>query len=419
MPMDCKEFEQRKDLYLQGKTTPDENRKIESHLENCSACQGLIDTVLAGNEIKKPFLKEGLGNCDLSEKQQRKILRRAKYKNRFSIAVFLFFLFILFQFAGTFLSGLFFNWGKENSRLFRTLQAANLLTEFTFPNVTMPVIPEPFPATFSQAGWGHSSLEIKPYFAARGSYALQKQIGKESYKIGYLNINHLLSSVGTEWDWENGSYEHFLYFYHPDQVSSLKDIGTDDGLAGFSKETWQAMESLPEGTVAELGVSFRQNFSMEQVYSLLDDYDLDITWFAVSTGQEGTGGQANDIRAPLAPFDGAWGFANMSRNLLSKFNPLEDEDTAAREKYFMDSMKFLVNNEKLAKKLYRGDPKTLHLSERYQYLKKNGIKVYGVVVTGPSKELLRLRELESVHSPALGDVRLWNWFNRSFGGQLY
>jgi hypothetical protein len=35
------------------------------------------------------------------------------------------------------------------------------------------------------------------------------------------------------------------------------------------------------------------------------------------------------------------------------------------------------------------------------------------VVTGPTKELLQLKELEAIHSPALGEIRLWNWFDRS------
>lgn len=70
--------------------------------------------------------------------------------------------------------------------------------------------------------------------------------------------------------------------------------------------------------------------------------------------------------------------------------------------------------------LYRDNMNDLLLLEqRYQYIKDNGIQVYGVVVTGPTKELLKLQNLGSVHSPALGDVGLWNWFNRSFSGTMY
>ena len=59
------------------------------------------------------------------------------------------------------------------------------------------------------------------------------------------------------------------------------------------------------------------------------------------------------------------------------------------------------------------------MSERYDYVKENGIEVYGVVVTGPTRELFKLSELETVHSPGIGDVELWNWFNRSFQGKMY
>jgi len=56
-----------------------------------------------------------------------------------------------------------FNRGGENSLLYRTQKTAALLTEFSFPNVTMPLSFVPQTTTFSRAGWGHSSVEIKPF----------------------------------------------------------------------------------------------------------------------------------------------------------------------------------------------------------------------------------------------------------------
>ena len=91
-------------------------------------------------------------------------MRRAKYKNRFNTAIFLLLLFAALNIAGSFLSSFYFNRGGENSLLYRTQKTAALLTEFTFPNVTMPLSFVPSSSFFSRAGWGHSSVEIKPYF---------------------------------------------------------------------------------------------------------------------------------------------------------------------------------------------------------------------------------------------------------------
>jgi hypothetical protein len=158
---------------------------------------------------------------------------------------------------------------------------------------------------------------------------------------------------------------------------------------------------------------------------MLNEFDLDIAWYAIATGVEGKsqdereqiplspydGARLPDL-SPLSAFDGAWGLPEFSMNMLRQHNQDFRDDSALREEYFLESMKFLVENESIAKRLYQGNPRDLLLKERYQYIKDNGIQVYGVVVTGPTKELLKLQQLETVHSPALGDVKLWNWFHR-------
>ena len=55
--------------------------------------------------------------------------------------------------------------------------------------------------------------------------------------------------------------------------------------------------------------------------------------------------------------------------------------------------------------------KELNLDKRYQYVKDNGVKVYGIVITGPSKELLKLQNSPHVRYATLGDIEIWNWFD--------
>ncbi|TKI02527.1 anti sigma factor C-terminal domain-containing protein, partial [Bacillus cereus] len=44
-------------------------------------------------------------------------------------------------------------------------------------------------------------------------------------------------------------------------------------------------------------------------------------------------------------------------------------------------------------------------------VKENGVKVYGIVITGPSKELLKLQNSPHVRYATLGDIEIWNWFD--------
>ena len=331
----------------------------------------------------------------------------AKYKNRFNTVLFLLLLLFIAYIAGIYLSSMFFTLGKENSRNYKAEKTAALIMEFTFPNVSASIYPSP---SFHTSGGGSGSrFEVKPYFAAVGTYALEKQVGKERYPIGSLNMNHLFFTTSINWSWENGSYNNYLYFYHPDQYASLTTGHTAETSPG-----WDNLETLPVGTVAELAVSFKQTYSIEQVMNMLADYELDIIWYAIATGLEGTSRQAR-----LSVADGVWGVNDLSHNMQSENSTIRTDDGSVREEYFLDSMHFLAENESFAKKIYRGNPNDLRLAERCGYLNENGVQVYGVVVTGPTKELLKLRELEYIHFPALGEVRLWNWFSRNFSSQLY
>ncbi|MGI6453056.1 MAG: anti sigma factor C-terminal domain-containing protein [Syntrophomonadaceae bacterium] len=424
--MNCDEFKKVKGRFLEGKLSPVEEKAIEAHLEVCPYCREVVDKILNTEQPKLNLSTSDDGTYRLDEAQQKKILRRAKYKNRFNIALFLLVLFILLNIGGGILSSLYFNWGGEAGRLYKAQKTAALITEFTFPNVTVPARFEPFPLLVSGVGWGHSSLRIKPYFMANGNYAMQKRVGKDEFVIGDLDIKQFFSSMNVNWQWRENSFKDYLYFYHPDQ---LNDPATNDirpHIADSSDQVWEALGILPEGTVAELSLSLTETFSIDEVKRLFADYDVDITWYAVSTGIEVNPHYNPDRQAPLSASHGVWGVPDFSRHMLRSNSTISDDhsvnesdDHSVNEEYLLESMEFLIQNEAVARKTYRGHHENLQLAQRYDYIKTHGIEVYGVVVTGPTKELLKLKDLDLVQFPGLGEVRLWNWFSRNFQGEMY
>ncbi len=120
--------------------------------------------------------------------------------------------------------------------------------------------------------------------------------------------------------------------------------------------------------------------------------------------------------------NGIWGvhaqnifdFSQLDTNSI-----LERGDGQKRAQAFIDGLRYLTENEKIAKRyLYDIDRET-SLSDRLMYVEEHGVHTYGVVVTGPTKELLRLQENEQVHYVRLGDVDLWNWYHPSSNGTIY
>lgn len=417
--MNCKECKELLNNYLSGHLDPSVERSTQNHLDNCPSCQNILDSLIAENDsdVAKPPkpVTANLLSPVLEEKKQEHILRKAKHKHRIVTALSVIVIIFLFQIAGTLVSSLIYYVGGEDSRLYRAQKTALLITEFNMPNVTIPIGVNSWPSFFSQIGWGHSNLEIKPYLAARGSYTLEKTIGKKTYPVGTLNLDYFLLTLGTKLNWENGAYHDTLFFVHPEMVKNIPEQ-----LADRTTESWDALDILPEGTVAEMAVSFDKTYTLSEIDSLLKGYDLDITWFAVSTGVEGDDPYSDRHHPVLSAFSGAWGFADMSFMLRSQHNSINlDNIYPLQETFFMDSMVYLVKNEKIAREIYRGPRQELQLQERLNHLQKNGVKVYGVVVTGPSKELLKLKELDAIRYPVLGEVELWNWYNPSFGGNMY
>lgn len=81
----------------------------------------------------------------------------------------------------------------------------------------------------------------------------------------------------------------------------------------------------------------------------------------------------------------------------------------------------MAEHKKLAKRvlLSRSLEENGTLEEIIDYVDEHGVKSYGVVVTGPTKELLKLKDNEYVLYATLGEVDLWNWYAKPADWSLY
>ena len=83
-----------------------------------------------------------------------------------------------------------------------------------------------------------------------------------------------------------------------------------------------------------------------------------------------------------------------------------EDDQEIFHKQFLKTLNFLKDHERQANKLYFGE---LDLSKRIDFLEKNGVKHYGIVITGPTKEVLKLKEEAWVGDLEVDEVGFWNW----------
>ncbi len=251
---------------------------------------------------------------------------------------------------------------------------------------------------------GLDSSEITPFLTQKMSYPVYKMIGKEMELVGTKKlVKGIFSSNVTEYLKPKTESEYNFYLpVHPKTGSKLK--------AYEDPSVWTKLDKVHEGTVAELSFSTKKYMTPEEMLEFLKPYDLDVLWMPLYAGEmkefeSGWGGSENTLSVDSIGFTGGRE-AGDDYNSQSKYS-LEPKFSELNKKLMLQQMKNLLDNESTSyREFFLGLP---HLEERYKYLKKEGFQVYGAVVTGPVKELLKLKENEQIQGANLGDMAYWNW----------
>jgi len=377
------EFKNKLDAYEKGELQGDELADFEKELEKLELYQEHLDG------------KKSQAVTTINENKQLKILKRSKWKARFQTALTALGIFILVVIVSSILTAAYYSWGTPDRG-----------------DVFAKVIDYTLAVTEPDGEFGGTSSNAKPFFSMEMERDLKKKVGSNVMKVGELKVNFLFSLMG------------FPERNYMGNVSQDQPIFT---YPGFDREwsDWERLEKLPEGTVVSAYISFNNLVSTDEVYQLLGEKDFDISWFAVDTGDMGEeasldGGAILDpIGFPSTPI---WHEDDMkldSREETKGFlfgkvvsegysSPSYQEgDTDMLHKQFLKTLRFLEKHEKMANKLYQG--RKLDLETKLQYLEKNGIKHYGVVITGPTKEILKLKNEKAISTIEVDEVGFWNW----------
>ncbi|MDV2883638.1 anti-sigma factor [Alkalihalophilus pseudofirmus] len=409
MVLNCEEVKEKWPSYTNGTCSKEDEQMIENHLDACKTCQDLLDKDLEMQEASISFAgvnpeKQGSDPIStLSEKKQRQLIKKAKWKNRLLNAISALGLFIIISAVSGLLTALYYNPFSDHGRGQIAVNVVQTATQMTMPNVF-----------FSGVG---SNTNF--FFSMDFDSTLKKQIGHEQKAIGQLEGRLLFNQLNVNRNWNEGLYNVKLYFMHPDFVAEQPE--TEQSFYNETlSETWDTLEVLPEGTVSELALSFDDVYDLNEVYRILSGYELNIAWYAIDTGTEKNG---DHYGSPYLSAGGIWGVAESAIfdfERGSSFSVASD-DGDHRAEVFKTGLRYLSENEKTADKYWQmrhmGDD--VSLKDRVDFVEEYGANSYGVVVTGPTKELLKLKENEQIIFATLGEVELWNWYHTPAGGTIY
>ncbi|GAA3404409.1 anti sigma factor C-terminal domain-containing protein [Paenibacillus hodogayensis] len=250
--------------------------------------------------------------------------------------------------------------------------------------------------------------DITGWFTQRVDLKLYRTVGDWKVKAGEVKgrktlLNGYTYSVVKDSKYIDGN-DSFNFVVPPSLLQGNPSAST---AARPSNGVWEQMAHFPDGYVAEMGFSTRRGMKPEELLALLEGYDLRLLSMPVYAGEvrefrpnfsSSAGGDLNWVEhLTLQP---PMKFAN-DHSVSGYSSSLIRENIAEAQSGLLDDIEWL-----LAEGSYWGDDKD---ALRLDYLKKNGIEVYGAVVTGPVRELEKLKREEQFYEFKLGQVEIWNW----------
>ncbi|MGO4540251.1 anti sigma factor C-terminal domain-containing protein [Paenibacillus sp. 2TAB19] len=387
------DFKQQLKAYREGKLSQEEREELEAELAKMELYQSHLDELL--EEEQRDTISE-VGSMQLNPKRAKELMRRGKWRARSWSIGGVIGIVLAAMIVNSILTSIYYGLGKPEKRnLYADVIESAIAV--TSPNMRISLNSNPA-----------SVLGIK-YFGD-----LVKQVGDERVYMGDLNTTMFLGwpRLIDQNDNKNSS-NRYTPFYLPDE--SYEENGTP----GSSK-----LSSLPEGTVAEVYVSFDRMYSTDEALKLFEGKDMEPVWLAVYTGEageEGTAAVRHPVGFPTMPMwheeDGYttvyeerkvlwWTVGSGSTTSYPGVETYGSGDV--RNENFVNTLRLLSKNKTITNYYTH----FFDADQVLDYVEENGVTIYGMVVTGPTKELLKLKDAPFVRYLHVGEARLWNWDER-------
>jgi hypothetical protein len=368
------DFKEKLKAYAEGRLSEDDKLLMERELEKLEIYQEFLDEQMKESSNKPSSEKNIVKNQD-------KIIMKSKWKARLQNACITWILFCILLLTSQALTSRYYKAGKPNK--------INLYT-----NAMRAAIETTRPNAYVHGSTGRPGM----LFSREIGIQYSKKVGREEIRGGYVNLKFRFSRPSIVTDVKPDSLSFGNFYFDPSPYNSeYINLNLDSTM-------WKTLEKLPEGTVAEAYISFKELYETEEVFSIFKDKDMELLWLAVDTGV------SKDNRNTVLGFPHTERFEELRRNWFDPPPKHVEHYTNGefRNEYFIDTLKFL-NEYKAITNAVDSIGSMPNIEEALSYVNKNGVKIFGVAITGPTKEILKLREEGFVKRVIVGETRLWNW----------
>lgn len=386
------EFKKKMKSYMEGTLSEEERSTMEQELEKMELYQSYMEEMMSDGE--KTEIKHPSWNSDSPRLNEARILRKGKWKARWSTAFTVISMFLIFTVITSIITMVFYQWGEpDRGEQYRDIVSS--VIKITQPNIEVNL-----------------SSSTGPYVGMKFSGVITKQVGAARLSVGEFSSSlffNYLRIYDFAWN-EQGQYSNTIF-----QLPESKGFNSD--------ADWKRLNMLPEGTVAEAFVSYRKYFTTDELLTMFKDKNLEAVWFAVDTGPNNKLGNNNGIiTEPLGfPSSPIWHSDDMTvtnqteskkqwgMKVTMQSSTFPSVDTYGsgdlRNVNFMKTLKLIQQYPSITKRLAPAHD----IGRAVSYMEEHGVRLYGAVVTGPTKELLKLKDDPLVSNIRIGKVTLWDW----------
>lgn len=373
--MDCRDVKNKLPYYLSGQCSPEEKLEISKHLSNCTDCMKELE------QLEKPIFDnmdypKSLDTGRLLSRARNALIVKVASTTILSIIIFISIIF-------TVIPGIL--------KIIRYPQVPDItralvdITQFTSPS---PV-----------GGYGNSLASFGKYSFNVRAYTYDiagtKQKGSGEVERKFNMITGTFQSP----------VQLFTQFSYPDVAVSdelLKSRTPDNAKKILIKNG--------TATVAVADISLKSLLSLEEVTASLKGLDVKVVWMAVECGNEGfkpknmSSGDNQYVQ---------WGVPgklfspdSMGSAGLDYKNPLQYEKAVINELKWLDNNKHYISADNSLMRFQGFDNS---VSNNAKYIINNGLKVYGLRITGPSTELAKLDKAFDIRMEEVKDIDFYYW----------
>lgn len=369
--MDCKEVKNKLANYVSGNCSNDEREEISIHLSECEECINELDKI-----EKETSNKSSMDNINKN---------LAKVSKKFKNKVFL----------------------MSISAAIATLITLGLVlpaiisipTSFKMSKITrLSMDAVQFTQDRKVGGYGNKPFGFFDYTQSFSVYT-SEVTGKKFKEQTEIKISPNIIT---------GSFESIApavsQYIHPN-IEPSKGYGEEYTL----EKANNILIKNKDNTVATIRVSLQNVKALEEIKNILMDYDVEVQWLAVECGDEEI--EPKNMSAGQNQYV-QWGIPGTlasSKDSSLSFISIEDINY---NKAIMGELKWLDENKKLIKAdkgllKYNGIDNSV--GGKAAYIIDNGIKIYGLKITGPTSELLELQKELDIRFIEVLDMDFYYW----------